>query len=92
MATKILHNKDLTMISHHGPIEIDYYYYPYYEAVNNHSFAIKSLQTALQEAQSIKYIPLILKYNNVLHLAFLKSGDSLKSFHSSNNIMLSRIP
>ena len=78
-ARKMQKNKNLTMISSHGPLEIDYHYYLYYKATYNHILALKCLKNALREAQMIKYIPLILKYTNELHFYLLQKGDSLQA-------------
>ena len=76
-AGKMQKNENLTMISAHGPVEIDYHYYLFYKTTGNRLLALKSLKTALMGAQKIKYVPLILKYTNEIHAFLLKSGDSL---------------
>jgi tetratricopeptide (TPR) repeat protein len=76
---KIREKDGLTLLSNHGPLEIDYYFYLYFLATGNHKQALKSLEAALQEAQSSKYLPLIMKYTNELHSYLLQRGDSLQS-------------
>jgi adenylate cyclase len=79
-AEKMEKEEKVTIVSNHGPIEINYYNYKYYVASGNQILALKSLKTALQEATSIKHSPLILKYTNELHSYLLQRGDTLQSF------------
>ncbi len=79
-AQKVMKKASSTMVTNHGPVEIDYHYYLYYKAINNQDLALKKLEAALVDAMSLKYIPLVLKYTNELHLYLLKKGDSLQSF------------
>jgi hypothetical protein len=76
-AVKMLQDGIQTFISSHGPVEIDFYYYLYYKASHNNHLALKSLETALKEAKSVSYLPLLLKYTNELHSFLLQKGDSL---------------
>ena len=77
-ADKIRKIENLVIAYTDGNLEIDYYFYKYYMAVENENHALQCLETALHEAQSAKYIPLVLKYTNELHL-FLQRGDSLQA-------------
>jgi adenylate cyclase len=79
-AEKMQQEEKVTIVSNHGPIEINFYFYKYYLSSGNQLLALKSLKTALQEAASIKHTPLILKYTNELHSYLLKKGDTLQSF------------
>jgi len=45
--------------------------------LGNEIHAIQSLEAAMNEAQSARYIPLVLKYTDELHKYFLQRGDSL---------------
>jgi tetratricopeptide (TPR) repeat protein len=60
-------------------IDIDYYFYKYYAATGNERRALQNLEAALQDAQSHRNIPLVLKYTNELHSCLLKRGDSLQA-------------
>jgi len=75
----IRHKEKLGVYYPEGPLEIDYNFYKYYISAGDDHLARKSLQAALDEAQSSGYIPLMLKYNNELHSYFLLKGDSLQA-------------
>jgi len=62
-----------------GNVEIDYNFYKYYLATGDDNLAIQHLETALKEAQSARYLPLVMKYMNELHLYLLNNGDSIQS-------------
>jgi class 3 adenylate cyclase len=79
-AEKIRKEEKVSIVSNHGPVEIDFYNFKYYLASGNQPMALKSLKTAWMEATSIKHTPLILKYSNELHLYLLQRGDTLQSF------------
>jgi tetratricopeptide (TPR) repeat protein len=58
-------------------LDIDYYFYRYYIKTGDEKLAIKCLETALQQAQSAKSIPLILKYTEEFYTHLLQKGDSI---------------
>ncbi len=76
-AEKIRQKEKLGISFSQGNLEIDYNFYKYYIETGNEKRAEKSLESALQEAQLLKFIPLVLKYTNELHSFLLKRGDSL---------------
>ena len=78
-AEKIGQTNPVTLVAPYGNLEIDYTFYKYYLATGNKKEAQKRLEAALQKAQSRKYLPLVLKYTNELHIYLLKKGDSLQS-------------
>ena len=78
-ADKIRNIENLVIAYTDGNLEIDYYFYKYYLAVENENQAIRCLEAALNEAQSARYIPLVLKYTDELHKYFLQRGDSLQA-------------
>jgi len=80
MAEKMRLEEKVTLVSNHGPIEIDFYNYNYFKSSGDQVLALKSLQTALREATSVKHTPLILKYLNELHSYLLQRGDTLQAF------------
>jgi tetratricopeptide (TPR) repeat protein len=79
-AEKIRKKEKLGIVTPQGNLEIDYYFYKYYVSIRNGTLAFKRLESALLEARSVKYIPLVLKYTNELHSFLLKRGDSLLAF------------
>ncbi len=83
-AEKIGQIDSVTLVSPYGNLEIDYTFYKYYLAKGNINEAQKRLEAALQKAQTSKYLPLVLKYTNELHIYLLKQGDSLQSLHTFN--------
>jgi adenylate cyclase len=79
-AQKIRQKEKLGISYSNGDLEIDYTFYKYFVATGNEKCAQNSLEAALQEAELLRYLPLVLKYTNELHLYFLQRGDSLRSF------------
>ena len=79
-AEKICQEQKLVMLSNHKPLEIDYYRYMCFATTGEHVRALKSLRAALNEATSSKYLPLVMKYTNELHIYLLKKGDSIQAF------------
>jgi tetratricopeptide (TPR) repeat protein len=69
-------HEPVTLVAPYGNLEIDYYYYLYYCLTGDRNQALNHLKTALLEAQSARYFPLILKYTNEIYLYHLNSGDS----------------
>jgi hypothetical protein len=78
-AENVRHKEGLRVLTPQGDLEIDYYFYRYFRKTNNENFALSSLETALNQAKSSKYIPLILKYTKELHAYFLQRNDSIQS-------------
>lgn len=78
-AEKIRQTNPVVLVAPYGNLEIDYTFYMYYLAMGCKKDAQKRLEKALQDAQSCKYLPLVLKYTNELHLFLLNQGDSLQS-------------
>ena len=78
-AEKLRKDDRLSLVYNHGTIELDYYFYLYFLKTCDHQHALKCLENALQVAQESKYIPLVLKYTNELHIYHLKNGDSLQA-------------
>jgi tetratricopeptide (TPR) repeat protein len=78
-ANKIRKFENLVITYTDGNLEIDFYYYKYYMAVRDENHARQSLEAALQEAQSTKIVPLVLKYTDELHKYLLQRGDSLQA-------------
>lgn len=78
-AEKVRQQEPVTMVAPYGNLELDFYHYKFYSATNDPGKALTSLKKALQQAQLLKYFPLLLKYTNELYLFLLKQGDSLQS-------------
>ena len=78
-AEKIMGQKPLILVAPYGNPEIDYTFFKYYMLTGNEKGAQKNLEAALLQAQSCRYVPLVLKYTNELHLFLLKKGDSLQA-------------
>jgi hypothetical protein len=68
-----------SLVSNHGPLELDYCNYLYYTATGHPQKALESLEAALRQSKAAKNLPLILKYTNELHTSLLNKGDSLQS-------------
>jgi tetratricopeptide (TPR) repeat protein len=78
-AEKIMQDEHLTIVSNHGNLEVDYYYYLYYTATHDNEIALGRLKTAVRSARSMRNMSLVLKYTNELHTCMLKRGDSLRA-------------
>ena len=76
---KMERRKKFSLVTNHGPLEIDYCYYLYQTAMGQPRKALGSLETALKLAKASRNIPLILKYTNELHASLLKKGDSIQA-------------
>ncbi|MCX6267010.1 MAG: histidine kinase, partial [Bacteroidetes bacterium] len=68
-----------SIVSNHGPLELDFCNYLYYKATGHPRKAMESIKVALQRAKTDKNLPLVLKYTNELHTYLLKKGDSIQS-------------
>ena len=68
-----------SIVSNHGPMELDFCNYLYYQATGHPAKAMESIKVALQRAKADKNLPLVLKYTNELHNYLLKKGDSIQS-------------
>jgi tetratricopeptide (TPR) repeat protein len=79
VAEKIRKKDKLGFQYPNGMLEIDYGFYKYYDETGDYKLALNSLQAALQEAQSSRFLPLVLKYTNELYSCILKNGDSLNA-------------
>lgn len=78
-ADRIRQNDRVILVAPFGNLEIDYYYYLYFSAAGDPRHALKCLEAALDDAQSSRYLPLVLKYTNELHTYLLKRGDSIQA-------------
>jgi tetratricopeptide (TPR) repeat protein len=78
-ADRVRQKEKMGLVYSYGNVDIDYIYYRYYIATGKENLALQSLKSALQEAQSARFVPLVLKYTNELHAFLLKSGDSLQA-------------
>lgn len=79
-AENIRQKEQLGLVYTHGDVEIDYYYYEYYNQTGKDILALQSLKSALKAAKFEKFYPLVLKYTNELHSYLLQMGDSLQAF------------
>lgn len=76
-ADKIRQSEKLRIASGKGNLELDYYFYKYYQATGNEKLAAQCLKAALLEAKKINYLPFVLKYTKELYSNLMKKGDSL---------------
>jgi hypothetical protein len=76
---KIMEKENVVLVAPFGTFELNYYYYLYFLSVGDVKKSLKRLETALEEAQGARYLPLILKYTNELRSFLLNQGDSLKA-------------
>ena len=79
MAQEMRQKDKLRVVSNHGPLEIDYYRYRFFQATGDHVLALQSLEKALYEARFSRYFPLVLKYTYELHSYLLNRGDSIQA-------------
>jgi tetratricopeptide (TPR) repeat protein len=78
-AEKISKKENPGILFNYNFTDIDFYFYKYFAATGKRKLALQHLQTALQQAQLSKNIPLLIKYTNEFYSYLLKHGDSLQS-------------
>jgi tetratricopeptide (TPR) repeat protein len=78
-AEKIRQKEKSVIFFAYNFVEIDYYFFKYYAATGNGNFALQHLEAAINQADSSKNIPLLLKFTNEISSFLIKQGDSLQS-------------